>query len=102
VQWRHPNHGSIFYCCPPAQPAGHVAPCRPRIDERLPPQPTAPLPLEDFQDALAIGGTVRSFCGIEVVLLAGDTSDVLEATAPDAEDCVTCVDIWRERGLVRL
>jgi hypothetical protein len=59
-------------------------------------------PLEDYQDALAVGGAVCSFCGIEVALLGGDTSDVIEAIEPVVEDCVTCVDIWRERRLVRL
>jgi hypothetical protein len=59
-------------------------------------------PLEEYQDALAIGGVVRSFCGLEVALLSGDTSDVVEATEPDAGDCVSCVDIWRESTLVRL
>jgi len=59
-------------------------------------------PLEDYQDAVAAGGTVRSFCGIEVVLIGGASSGAVEAIRPDPEDCVTCVDIWRDRRLVRL
>jgi hypothetical protein len=59
-------------------------------------------PLEDFNEAAAVGGTVRSFCGIEVALICGDTADVVEATKPAAEDCLTCVDIWRGSRLVRL
>lgn len=59
-------------------------------------------PLDDYQEALAVGGTVCSFCGIEVALLGGDSSDVVEAIEPGVEDCVTCVDIWRQCRLVRL
>jgi len=51
---------------------------------------------EEYQDALATGGIVWSFCGIHDVVQCGDASDVAEATEPDADDCVTCVDIWRE------
>ncbi|RHW23941.1 hypothetical protein D0Z08_27240 [Nocardioides immobilis] len=59
-------------------------------------------PLEDYQEALAIGSTVTSFCGIEVNLLRGDAAVVVEATEPGVEDCITCVDVWRQRRLVRL
>jgi hypothetical protein len=59
-------------------------------------------PLEDYQDAAAASGTVRSFCGIEVALIGGDSSGGVEAIRPDPEDCITCVDIWRDRRLVRL
>jgi hypothetical protein len=54
------------------------------------------------QEALAIGGTVSSFCGLEVAVLRGDTSKVVEVWEPGVEDCVTCVDVWRQCGLVRL
>lgn len=59
-------------------------------------------PLEEYEDASAVGGTVRSFCGIEVAPLQSDTSDVVEAMQPEAEDCITCVDIWCDSRLVRL
>ncbi|KAA1426892.1 hypothetical protein [Nocardioides antri] len=59
-------------------------------------------PLEDYQAAIAIGSPVRSFCGIDVALLCGDASDVVEVKEPDVQDCMTCVDIWRGRELVRL
>lgn len=60
-------------------------------------------PLDDYQAALATGGTVVSFCGIEAGLLPDDADDdVVEVTRPDASDCITCVDVWRGRQLVRL
>ena len=59
-------------------------------------------PLEEFREAVAIGGFVSSFCGFDVELLRGRGSDVEEATEPAVDDCITCVDIWRERRLVRL
>jgi len=60
-------------------------------------------PFDDYEAALATGGTVSSFCGIEADLLGGDgQGDVVEAHKPEAGDCVTCVDIWRGHRLVRL
>jgi len=59
-------------------------------------------PLEDFREALAVGGVVSSFCGLDVVLSVGDSSELVEADEPAVDDCVTCVDIWRELRLVRL
>ena len=59
-------------------------------------------PLEDYEFACTAGGTVRSFCGIELVLSAGTPADAAEATAPDDRDCVTCVDLWLGHRLVRL
>lgn len=59
-------------------------------------------PLEVFREAVAIGGVVSSFCGVEVLMHRGDCTNIVEATQPTAEDCVTCVDVWRERELVRL
>jgi len=101
VQWRHPDHGSIFYRPPRHQPAHreNAAPADLRAYRRA---RQHLYPLEDYQDALAIGGAVCSFCGIEVTLVGGGTSEFTEAIEPVVEDCVTCVDIWRERRLVRL
>jgi hypothetical protein len=59
-------------------------------------------PLEDYEAAIAVGGIVRSFCGILMRLTPQHDSEVLEATAPEADDCVTCVDVWQGRQLVRL
>jgi hypothetical protein len=60
-------------------------------------------PLDDYEAALATGGIVSSFCGIEADLPGGgDGGDVVEVDQPEASDCVTCVDIWRGHRLVRL
>lgn len=59
-------------------------------------------PLEEFREAVAQGGVVLSFCGLDVELPRSRCTGVVEATEPAADDCVTCVDIWRERRLVRL
>jgi hypothetical protein len=59
-------------------------------------------PLEDYEAAIAVGGIVRSFCGVFVRLTAQDDTAAVEAIAPEAEDCVTCVDVWYGRHLVRL
>lgn len=60
-------------------------------------------PLEDYEAARATEGIVTSFCGIEAGPLRGeDDGDVVEVDRPDASDCVTCVDIWLGRRLVRL
>lgn len=60
-------------------------------------------PLDDYEAALATGGSVRSFCGIEAELPGGeDDGDVDEVDQPEAGDCVTCVDIWCGRRLVQL
>jgi len=60
-------------------------------------------PLDDYEVALATGGIVRSFCGIEAELPGGeDDGDVVEVDQPEARDCVTCVDIWLGLRLVRL
>ncbi len=58
--------------------------------------------LEEFREAVALGGVVTSFCGLEVELPRGRGSDIEEATEPAVDDCITCVDIWRESRLVRL
>lgn len=59
-------------------------------------------PLEDYQDALARGGTVRSYCGLDATFLRGSPAGVEEVKEPESEDCVTCVDVWRGRQWVRL
>jgi|GEM_PF-2900796 len=59
-------------------------------------------PFEEYRAALATGGTVRSYCGIVETILRGDAADVIEVAAPDADDCVTCVDIWSGYQRVRL
>ncbi len=58
--------------------------------------------LEEFRDAIALGGVVASFCGLDVELPRGRGADVEEATEPAVDDCITCVDVWRESRLVRL
>ncbi len=59
-------------------------------------------PLEEFREAVAIGGVASSSCGFDVELRRGRGSDVEEATKPAVDDCVTCVDIWHGHRLVRL
>ncbi len=59
-------------------------------------------PLEEYRAALEIGGTVTSYCGLGENVQRGDPADVVEVDAPDADDCVTCVDIWSGRQRVRL
>jgi hypothetical protein len=59
-------------------------------------------PFEDFETALVDGGTVRSFCGIDTALTRGGATEPVEVTKPDADDCITCVDTWLGRRLVRL
>ncbi|RHW23712.1 hypothetical protein D0Z08_28300 [Nocardioides immobilis] len=59
-------------------------------------------PYEEYEAALAVGGIVRSYCGIDETILHGDSTDLAEVADPDANDCVTCVDIWSGRQRVRL
>lgn len=59
-------------------------------------------PLEEYEAALVEGDTVRSFCGLDRALSPDDPADVQEATTPQADDCETCIDVWRERRLIRL
>jgi len=59
-------------------------------------------PLQDYRAAVAIGGTVRSYCGIVETVGRGDPSDVEEAVESSADDCATCVDLWHGRRWVRL
>ena len=59
-------------------------------------------PLEDYQSALAIGGIVRSYCGIDELVRQGDPDCVAEVFAAEDQDCVTCLDIWRGQLQVRL
>ncbi|RHW26296.1 hypothetical protein D0Z08_15155 [Nocardioides immobilis] len=59
-------------------------------------------PLEDYRAAIAIGGTVRSCCGILETVPRGDPADVEEAVDSRADDCATCADLWHGRRWVRL
>lgn len=59
-------------------------------------------PLEAYRDALVRGGTITSYCGLGATCQQGDPADVAEVTEPEAEDCFTCVDVWRGRQWVRL
>lgn len=59
-------------------------------------------PLEEYQTALAVGGVVTSYCGLDETVGRGDPADVVEVAAPDADDCVTCVDVWSGCQRVRL
>ena len=59
-------------------------------------------PLEDYQSALETGGIVRSYCGIDELVRQGDPDCVAEVVAPEDQDCVTCLDIWRGQLQVRL
>lgn len=59
-------------------------------------------PLDDYQEAALRGGTVRSYCGIDTLVRPAESSDVVEVVEPEADDCITCVDIWRGRDVVRL
>jgi len=59
-------------------------------------------PLEDYQDALRSGGAVMSYCGIEVRLVRGNPADVVKVAEVEADDCITCLDIWLGRQWVRL
>jgi len=51
--------------------------------------------------ALASGGIVRSYCGIDELVRQGDPDCVAEVAAEDP-DCVTCLDISRGKLQVRL
>ncbi|KAA1427790.1 hypothetical protein [Nocardioides antri] len=51
--------------------------------------------LEDYQSALAAGGIVRSYCGIDELVRQGDPDCLAEVFAAEDQDCVTCLDIWR-------
>lgn len=59
-------------------------------------------PLEDYRAAIASGGTVRSYCGILEAVRRGNPAEVEEASEASADDCATCVDLWRDRRLVRM
>lgn len=59
-------------------------------------------PLEEFQAALAVGGVVTSYCGLDETVERGDPADIIEVAAPAADDCVTCVDVWSGSERVRL
>lgn len=59
-------------------------------------------PLEEYQAALAVGGVVTSYCGLDETVECGDPADIVEVAAPDADDCVTCVDVWAGSERVRL
>jgi hypothetical protein len=83
---------------------------RPRLNEAVAATPAREYrwnrqhlyPLDDYQGALTHGGRVRSYCGIEVIVRPGDPADVVEVAQAELDDCVTCVDIWRGREVVRL
>ena len=51
---------------------------------------------------MAAGGRVRAFCGIVETVPAGDPAEVDGTDKVNAEDCVTCVDVWLRRKWVRL
>lgn len=59
-------------------------------------------PLEEFREAVATGGVVSSFCGLDMELPRGRGVDVVEVKEPAADDCITCVDVWHDCELVRL
>jgi hypothetical protein len=59
-------------------------------------------PLEDYRAARQTGGTIRTFCGLDTMVAVGEVLEVADASGLDAEDCVSCVDVWRGRDVVRL
>lgn len=59
-------------------------------------------PFEEYELACAVGGAVKSFCGVEVLFSSSPSAEVAEAKAPEDDDCVTCVDLWLDRNVVRL
>ncbi len=59
-------------------------------------------PLDAFQAALTHGGTIRTYCGLETTFKRGNPDDAAEVVQPAADDCVTCVDVWRGARWVRL
>ena len=59
-------------------------------------------PLEEYRAALAAGGVVTSYCGLDVTVRRGDPADVVEVAVADVDDCVTCVDVWLGSDRVRL
>jgi hypothetical protein len=59
-------------------------------------------PLEDYRAAKASGGVARSYCGILEIVRRGESVEVEEVNRPSADDCATCVDLWRGRRWVRL
>lgn len=59
-------------------------------------------PLDDYLAARQAGGTIRTFCGLDTTVGVGDPVEIADADGLAAEDCVSCVDVWRGRDVVRL
>lgn len=59
-------------------------------------------PLDGYLAARRVGGTVRTYCGVDVRLAVDEPVELADVDGVGAEDCVTCVDIWRGRDEVRL
>lgn len=59
-------------------------------------------PLDEYSAALKVGGVVTSYWGLDETIERGDPADAIEVTAPAADDCVTCVDVWSGSDRVRL
>jgi hypothetical protein len=59
-------------------------------------------PLDDYLSARQAGGTIKTYCGLDTTVAVGDPVEVADADGLDAEDCVSCVDVWRGSEVVRL
>ncbi|WP_183093213.1 hypothetical protein [Nocardioides stalactiti] len=58
--------------------------------------------MDDYRAAAAIGGRARAYCGVVELVPRLDPAEVEETTEAQADDCVTCADIWNGLSWVRL
>ncbi|WP_183095997.1 hypothetical protein [Nocardioides stalactiti] len=58
--------------------------------------------MDAYRAASAVGGDVRTYCGIVLSIPASDPADIDEAHDASPEDCATCADVWLGRTWIRL